>query len=72
MKPARRRSWINAVPVFVATMFGSSSSFGQSSPVDIVKIIVAREVDAQAHKLQFDYLSVERSERTGGKRGQST
>jgi len=49
-------------------LFGNLS-FAQTPPTtaDVVKTMIAREVDASAHKRLFDYLSVERSERTGGK-----
>jgi hypothetical protein len=50
------------------TFCGTSAS-AQTSPAigDIVKTMISRELDASAHKRLFDYLSVERSDRTGGK-----
>ncbi|AEU37875.1 hypothetical protein AciX8_3582 [Granulicella mallensis MP5ACTX8] len=59
--------WPITVCVLAMSVCLAIPVWGKSSPVDIVNTMVARELDAQAHKEQFDYLSVERSDRTGGR-----
>ncbi len=65
-----KRSLFATTAMMLSTqiLFGNPS-FAQAPPTtgDVVKTMVAREVDASAHKRLFDYLSVEKSERTGGK-----
>lgn len=48
---------------------GSASLLAQTKPTvnEIVGTMIAREVDASAHRQFFEYVSLERSERTGGK-----
>jgi hypothetical protein len=59
--------WPITVCVLATSVRLAIPVWGQSSPVDIVNTMVARELDAQAHKEQFDYLSLERSDSTGGR-----
>src|ERR1700743_3591291 len=58
-----------AITVISTQLLYGALSIAQTPPAttDVVKTMIARELDASAHKRLFDYLSVEKSERTGGK-----
>jgi hypothetical protein len=47
---------------------GGASSSAQTTPSvgEVVSTMIAREVDASAHRQLFEYVSLERSDRTGG------
>jgi len=43
-----------------------SSAWAQSTPKDVIASMVAHENDAEKHRERYEYVSEERSERTGG------
>ena len=65
----KRSLFATAVTMLSAQILYSEPSFAQVPPTtgDVVKTMIARELDASAHKRLFDYLSIEKSECTGGK-----